>query len=361
VARTRELAGAWDDAAPPSDFRPAWWLPSAHLQTVWAPLVRRVAVPLRRERLELADGDFVDLDWVDLDWVDLDWVDDGWIDGQLGHRQESLRARPRVLCLHGLEGSSRSPYLLGMLAALARRGWRGVALNFRGCSGESNRLERSYHSGETGDLDAVVRTLRARAPASPLAVVGFSLGGNVLLKWLGERGSGSGLAAAVAVSAPMVLEACAQRLERGLSRFYQWWLLRALRAKLRDKFRAMPAPVPLDRLASLRTFRAFDDAITAPLHGFVDSSDYYRRASSRPYLARIRTPTLIVHARDDPFMNEAVVPAPEELSPAVTLELTPHGGHIGFVSGSVPGRPRYWLETRISAFLARHLACERDS
>ena len=315
----------------PSSFRPAWWLSSAHLQTAWQTLFRRPpAVRLRRERLHLPDGDFLDLDWT------------------------LNEAAPVAVVLHGLEGSSRSPYARGTLDVLARHGWRAVLMHFRGCSGEPNRLDRGYHSGDTADLEHVVELLRAREPRAPLAAVGYSLGGNVLLKWLGERGARAPVCAAVAVSVPFMLGRVADRLEHGLSRAYQWWLLHSMRTGLRRKFARRPAPVDLTGLSAWRTFRSFDEHVTAPLHGFAGAEDYYRRASSRPFLRGIGVPTLILHARDDPFMDPDVIPASEELSATTTLELSERGGHVGFVAGASPWKPRYWLEERIPAFLARH-------
>ena len=314
----------------PSDFRPAWWLPNAHLQTLWPTLFRRgLKAALRRERLELPDGDFLDLDWTA---------------GDTG---------PIVVVLHGLEGSSRSPYAQGILSALHEGGWRAVLMHFRGCSGEPNRLTRWYHSGETSDLALVVEWLRQRR--APLAAVGFSLGGNVLLKWLGERGEQAPLAAAVAVSVPFDLKQCAIRLETSFSRLYQWKLLRSLQRNIRRKFSLLPCPVALADLRRAKTFREFDDLITAPLHGFVSADDYYARSSSRQYLKGIRIPTLILHALDDPFMTPDAVPRASELSPSVTLELSVRGGHVGFVEGTWPWTPNYWLEHRIPRYLSAYL------
>lgn len=319
-----------------SCFTPAWWLSSPHLQTLWQPLFRRGPRPaLRRQRLELPDGDFLDLDWT------------GPLQG------------PTVLALHGLEGSVRSPYIRGLLQVLAARGWRAVLMHFRGCSGEPNRADRWYHSGETTDLTTVVHWLRAHNPHAPLAVVGYSLGGNVLLKWLGEWGARAPISAAVAVSVPFVLSAAAERLEVGFSRIYQWWLLRQLRASTLRKFSTRPAPIDLSGIDTWRTFRKFDDRVTAPLHGFRDVEDYYWRSSSRPYLRRIRVPTLIVHARDDPFIDEGALPKTSELSRTTTLEVSARGGHVGFVAGRIPGRPIYWLEHRIPRFLAQSVADSR--
>lgn len=317
----------------PTPFVPAWWCRGAHAQTLWPYCLRRSPkIALRRERLELPDGDFLDLDWTQ--------NPDG----------------PIVLVLHGLEGSSNSKYARGLLAAVQARPWRGAVMHFRGCSGVPNRLPRSYHSGETGDLAHVIAELRRREPQAALAVVGYSLGANVLLKWLGEAGARAPLAAAVAVSPPFVLECAAARLERGLSRIYQWALLRRLRASMTAKLATVPLPFDGRMLAGLKTFRQFDDRVTAPLHGFRDAQDYYTRSSCRQFLKAIAVPTLILHARDDPFTTEEAIPETCELSDSVRLELSTHGGHVGFVSGRLPWQARYWLEERIPQFLAHYLA-----
>ncbi len=315
-----------------SDFRPPWWLRSAHLQTVYASLFRRgPALELRRERIELADGDFLDLDWTP---------------GEQG---------PIVVILHGLEGCSDSPYARGMLGTAHAHGWRGVVMHFRGCSGEPNRLARSYHSGDTRDLADVVSILRAREEAPAMAAVGYSMGGNVLLKWLGERGADAPLVAAATVSVPYSLSLTADRLARGLSRVYQRRLISDLRGKLHRKFSGRTSPIDLDQADNSRNFWEFDDWVTAPLHGFKDVHDYYARSSSKQYLRDIGIPTLMLHAEDDPFMTPEVLPSPDELSRSTALEVSAHGGHVGFVHGSVPWRPRYWLEERIPAFLQTYL------
>jgi predicted alpha/beta-fold hydrolase len=292
---------------------------------------RGPALALRRERIELDDGDFLDLDWT------------------------PRTHGPVVLVLHGLEGSSDSPYARGMLETVHARGWRGVVMHFRGCSGEPNRLPRSYHSGDTRDLADVVESLLASGDAPALAAVGYSMGGNVLLKWLGERGAGAPLAAAVSVSAPYTLSLAADRLSRGLSRIYQRRLIGELRAKLHRKFSAGTSPIDLERAGGSRSFWEFDDRVTAPLHGFKDVHDYYTRSSSRQYLRSIGIPTLMLHAEDDPFMTPEVLPSRDELSPSTELEVSTRGGHVGFVHGSAPWRPRYWLEERIPAFLETYL------
>lgn len=315
-----------------SPFESPWWLRSAHLQTLWAPILRRGPNPrFRRERLELEDGDFLDLDWTE------------------------NRNGPIVLVLHGLEGSSKSPYARGLLQAIANHGWRGVLMHFRGCSGEPNRLDRTYHSGDTADLAAVVAMLGKQTPDAPLAAVGYSMGGNVLLKWLGELGAESPLAAAVAISVPFTLSSAAERLDLGFSRLYQRRLIGDLRRKLREKFRHRTSPIDLAAVERCRNFWDFDDLVTAPLHGFRDVHDYYSRASSRQYLHAIETPTLIVHARDDPFMAPDVVPESHELSPTTVLEISERGGHVGFVHGRWPWQTRYWLEKRIPVYLETYL------
>lgn len=312
-----------------SAFRPAWWLPGPHLQTLYPSLFRRrIIPPLSRQRLELPDGDFLDIDWTG-----------------------PANGRP-VLVLHGLEGSLESHYAGALLARLGAAGYHAGLLYFRGRSGEPNRLPRSYHSGDTADLDHVVRTLRGTRPRPPVALVGFSLGGNVLLKWLGEQGSAAPACTAVAVSVPFDLDRTARRLEHGMSRIYRNHLLAKLRRSVIAKAARHRPPVPLDDLARLRSFHAFDDAITAPLHGFAGVEDYYSRSSCGRYLGAIRVPTLILQARDDPFLPPDALPAADDLGPAVTLELSEHGGHVGFVAGRNPAAPLYWLEERILGHLA---------
>lgn len=322
-----------------SGFAPAPWCRSGHLHTLWPYLFRRWPRPRwHRSRLELADGDFVDLD------------------------RHGPRDGPLVLVLHGLEGSSGSHYVRGLAATLARAGITTEVMHHRGCSGVPNRFPRGYHSGWTGDLDAVLAMHRERG--RPVrAVVGYSLGGNVVLKYLGERGAATDLETAVAVSVPFRLDLCARHMENGLSRIYQWQLIRNLRRTTRRKLALMAYPVDLPPLSTLRTFHQFDGRVTAPLHGFLDADDYYRRASCRQYLSTIRVPTLVLQALDDPLMPPAVMPAPQELSPLVRIEKSEQGGHVGFVAGRWPWWPRYWLEERIAAHLAEVLdpAGSRDS
>lgn len=294
------------------------------MQTLWPFLFRRAPrVELRRERVELPDGDFLDLDWT--------VRDDG----------------PIVLILHGLEGSSNSKYARGLLKAVHKRGWRGAVMHFRGCSGEPNRLPRGYHSGETGDLACIVDLLRRREPETPLFVIGFSLGGNVLLKWLGTTGKQAPIDAAVAVSVPFLLGESAKRLDQWFSRVYQWGLMRSMRRSVAEKRKRVKLPLRIEDLSALKTFRDFDEHVTAVLHGFTGADDYYGRSSSRQYLKGIQVPTLIIHSRDDPFMTDATIPQDGELSPATELEIYDSGGHVGFVAGRYPWNPDYWLEEKI--------------
>ena len=317
-----------------NQFKPAWWLFNPHLQTIWPALIRRDIKNLKliRERLELPDGDFIDLDWV-------------------GRNQTG----PLVVIMHGLEGSIDSHYSKGMLLSIYKQGWRGVFMHFRGCSGEPNRLDRGYHSGETTDFAYLVKTLHEREPATPIAAIGYSLGGNVLLKWLGETGDKNPLKAGIAISVPFELHKSAERIQEGFSRFYQWYFLKCLRDRLGEKFQNKPPSIDLSCLDTVQTMRDFDEQLTAPLHGFSGADEYYHTASSRQYLRHIQVPTLIVHSKDDPFMSEDVIPNSYELSPHVNLEVTDAGGHVGFVGGKYPWKPVYWLEERVPDFLKQHL------
>lgn len=288
---------------------------------------KQISLKLIRERLELPDGDFVDLCWT-------------------GRQAETI-----VIIFHGLEGSIDSHYARGILPALYHRSWKAVFMHFRGCSGEHNRLPRSYHSGDTGDIRYLINLLSRRYPNSNLFAVGFSLGGNALLKYLGEGEAATQLKGAIAISVPFDLANGAQRLDRGLSRLYQRHLIRRLHGKIKSKFKGRDAPVALDNIAGLNTFMLFDNFITAPLHGFRDAADYYACSSSRQFLKNISIPTLVIHAEDDPFMTREAIPAADELSAYIRFELSKHGGHVGFVSGNNPMRPVYWLDQRIPEFI----------
>ena len=298
--------------------------------------MRRGAIASRRERVATPDGDFVDLDCLDA----------------------PAPGAPLLLVLHGLEGSCRSHYIHGLFTLARKAGWSAVALNFRSCSGEPNRLARFYHSGDTDDLDLVVRLLAGRDPHARIGAVGISLGGNVLLKWLGERGDAAPpqVRAAVTISTPYDLEHCARALDRGIQRVtYTALFMRSFKQKVRDKARAFPGFVDVAAVMRARTFAEYDRIVTAPLHGFADEVDYWQRASCRPYLARVRRPTLLISALDDPFVPPEALPDPSALPPNIVAEFSEHGGHVGFVEGPV-WRPRAWAERRAMQFLSSVVA-----
>lgn len=327
----------------PSPFRPAWWAPSAHLQTLAGKILRprQPAIPLATESLDTPDGDLLRL--------------------ELGPEPPGGAGpgggAPVVLVLHGLEGSARRPYALLAYRALHARGMRPVGLHFRSCGGVQNRRARFYHSGETGDLRQVLGWLAERFPARPLGAIGFSLGGNVLLKHLGEAGEESPLAGAATISVPFDLAAGARRLESGpMGRFYTTYFLRSLLRKVEDKAALLEEELELERIRAARTLREFDDAATAPLHGFRDAAHYYEDSSSARFLERIRRPTLLLQSRDDPFLPEEAIPE-EAMRENAFLEpvLTSRGGHVGFVEGSVPWKARFWAEEEAARFLEARL------
>jgi predicted alpha/beta-fold hydrolase len=343
LAATTLVAALWLfwPATPLTDSSPysaPRWLPGGHAQTIYAALLaRRSQVAYRRERWETPDGDFVDLDWIE------EPPDAG--------RQPADAKRPLVVLFHGLEGNSRSQYALGVMAAVRERGMRGVVVHFRGCSGELNRLPRAYHSGDAQEIDWILRRLRAQIGIAPLYAVGVSLGGNALLKWLGESGDDAArvIAAAAAVSAPLDLMASGDALGQGFNLVYARNFLDTLRAKSLSKLERHPGLYDADAVRRSRTLREFDDLVTAPLHGFRNTDDYWTRASSKPGLKNVRVPTLVINARNDPFLPAAALPGPGDVSAAVTLEQPEEGGHVGFVSGAFPGNLG-WLPRRLLEF-----------
>ncbi len=315
---------------PSEPFAPARGLASPHAQTIYASLVRPTHAPaLERERWELPDGDFVDLDS---------------FNGASG--------APHVVTLHGLEGSSRAGYITAILRGAAERGWGATAINFRSCSGEPNRLARSYHSGDIGDALSVMKHLRQRL-TGPLYAVGFSLGANVLLRLLEETGDHSPVDAAAAMSAPYDLGACADTLDGPgpFLRLYRERFLRSLKVKAREKLRRFPGAFDNQALERARTIRAFDDCVTAPLHGFRDATHYYAEASSGPRLHAIRRPTLLLSAKDDPMIPASTHPRDVSANPHLHLVVTEHGGHVGFVAGGALS-PSFWGEAQMLAFLS---------
>lgn len=322
----------------PSQFRPAGWLRNRHAQTIYPsmPWSWRGRPELRRETLELPDGDVTALDWL----VEADDTPD---------------AAPMLVILHGLEGSAESSYARMLMEAARDRGWRSCVLHFRDCGDYTNRLPRRYHAGETNDLRFFLNKLQAQRDLSqnpgPLLAVGYSLGGNVLLKYLGESGLETPLNAACAVSVPLDLHECADALDIGFSRIYRRYLLKRMKSAVTRKFNPHTAAFDWDRAMNARTFAEFDDAVTAPLHGFQGKQDYYDRCSSVHYLQSIETRTLIVNALDDPFMTPHVIPTADRLSANVTLEVAEHGGHVGFIDGGFPWKPSFYLPERLLKFL----------
>lgn len=319
-------------------YTPAWWVPGAHLQTLWGKLARRARiVTTQSERWTTPDDDELEIH-------------------RLHAPPNADSGTPRLLLLHGLEGTIRSHYLQGTLALARARGWAADVLVFRGCNGEVNRVRRMYHSGETTDIDFVVRQLIRENPDQPLLIAGFSLGGNVLLKWLGEQGADAPeqLRAAAAVSVPFDLERGARNIERGFSRVYTWHFMRTLRMKALAKLGRFPDLFDPASLHRARTLFEFDDAVTAPVHGFDSAHDYYSRSSSLQYLSAIRVPTLLLSSSDDPFLPPQVfhdVAVVALNNPFLAAELWSKGGHVGFVSGVSPLDTRYYHEERIIEFL----------
>ncbi len=316
---------------PFSSYEAPWWLPGGHLQTIFAALAPAPRIAWRRERWETPDGDFIDLDWAG---------------------GSTNPAGPVIALFHGLEGSSASPYARAIAARALAMGWRCVVPHFRGCSGELNRLPRAYHSGDSAEIHWILGRLEARhAAGGVLYAVGISLGGNALLKLLGEQGAAMNLQRAVAISAPLDLAAAGRSLDAGLSReIYTRIFLRTLKQKAFAKLRQKKIAVDALRLKNARTFWEFDDTVTAPLHGFLGADDYWARSSSGPWLAKIRVPTLVINARNDPFMPESVLSSVSEqlhkMPSCVILEFPRDGGHAGF-----PGRDR-WLARRVLDFLS---------
>jgi hypothetical protein len=310
------------------------WLAGAHAQTIYPAVFRPAAVALRRERFDTPDGDFVDFDWRDAQGMAPD--------------------TPTVVLFHGLEGNSSSHYARALTRRLQAIGWRGVIPHFRGCSGEPNRLPRAYHSGDYADIGWMLSTIRTRVPGAPLYAVGVSLGGSALLNWLGrerERAL-STLVAAAAVSAPLDLAAAGTAIGQGLNRVYARHFLSTLVPKALAMAERFPGTLDAAAVRRAQSMHAFDDVVTAPLHGFGGVEDYWRRASSKPWLNGVAVPTLVLNAKNDPFIPARSLPGAESVSEAVTLEQPAHGGHAGFATAPFPGSLD-WLPSRLLQFFAR--------
>ncbi|OGA06694.1 MAG: alpha/beta hydrolase [Betaproteobacteria bacterium RIFCSPHIGHO2_12_FULL_69_13] len=312
-----------------SDYTAPWWLPGGHLQTVYASLRPPPRVPLERERWETPDGDFIDVDYAG-----------------------EARARRLLVLFHGLEGGSQSHYARAFAAHACAAGWRLALPQWRGCSGEPNRKPRAYHSGDSDEVDWILQRFAARTVE--LFAAGVSLGGNALLKWLGERAEEARriVRRAAAVSAPLDLGAAGRALDRGLNRIlYTRHFLSTLRPKSLEKLERFPGLYDTALVRRARTMHEFDDAVTAPLHGFRDADDYWARASSSPWLSAVRVPTLVLNARNDPFLPEAALEAAaRQASSSLLLEFPRTGGHAGFLEGPFPGR-HTWLPRHLVQFL----------
>jgi hypothetical protein len=303
------------------------WLPGGHLQTIYpATCIAKPKVAYRRERWNTPDGDFIDIDFVD---------------GQPG--------RPFVVMFHGLEGSSDSHYARALMAHVATLGWSGAVPHFRGCSGELNQAPRFYHSGDAGEVDWIVRRLAERKPGAKFYVTGVSLGGNALLRWLGESQHQAEIVdAACAISAPLDLAGGGAALSRGINMIYTRVFLQTLKPKCEQKLRQFPGLFDRDGMLRARNLYEFDNVVTAPLHGYRDTDDYWHRASARHVLSDITVPTLVLNAKNDPFLPAHHLP--RQASSCVTLEYPEHGGHVGFAVGGMPGQLN-WLPQRMTAFL----------
>ncbi|MFV8835270.1 alpha/beta fold hydrolase [Aquisalimonas sp.] len=326
-----------DDTAAlrPNQFRAPWWLRGGHAQTLWAGLLRTAPdVPLTADILELPDGDTLHLAW------------------------GPSAPGPVVVILHGLGGCARSPYVLGLLDGLTRYGMQGVVMQFRGAGEHLNRHPRFFHAGEIGDLEATVGHVRAALPGRRLGVVGFSMGGIITLNWLGHHGARADADLAITVSTPLQLGPCADYLASGVRRIYDRHLVRGLRQLVRRKQAQQPLPLPRDALGRARSLRQFDEYVTGPVHGFSGADDYYGRCSPFQGLPDIQVPTRMLHALDDPFIPASTLPSAAQLPESVSLEWSAEGGHVGFVAGSHPGRPRYWLDEAVPAMLWQGLAAE---
>jgi hypothetical protein len=313
-----------------SSYRPPFGFHSGHLQTIYPSLFRKLAlITDRRERISTPDGDFLDLDWAD-----------------------KPTSKKLAILTHGLEGSSRRTYIQGMAQALTRSGWNVLAWNFRGCSGEANHRLESYHSGSIGELKTVIAHAASSDRYEQIALIGFSLGGNITLKLLGdpEHPIHPKVKGAVTFSVSTNLASSAKHLERLDNRIYMRRFLKTLRGKVREKVQRFPGVIRHEGLDQMRTFREFDDAYTAPIHGFVDAEDYWQQSSSGPHLDNITIPTLLVNAKNDPFLTSDCYPTQSANGhPHLHLEIPESGGHIGFIEFNRENT--YWSERRAVNFL----------
>jgi len=338
-----------------SSFKANRWMANRHLQTLWPSTFRQLnPVPVKRHAISTPDKDI----------IYLDCVGGSPFCDQKEEAKSPDNATPLIIMLHGLTGSSESNYIRGLQIAIDNKGWRSVTLNFRGCIEHPNLKANSYHSGQTCDLEYVYTQIREREPETPIALIGFSLGGNMVLKWLGQAAKPLSVFAVCAVSVPFELDKCANTLNKGFSKLYQKHLVDGLRESYllkKDYLRSQGHLEELNRLEALadmsamNTFWKFDHHITAVLNGFDSVNHYYNESSSRQYIKYIKVPTLMIQAEDDPFLCKSSIPTNQDLSSYTTLELSKQGGHVGFIGGRSPGSSAYWLDQRIPAFLQQQL------
>ncbi|WP_352296798.1 hydrolase [Pseudoalteromonas sp. 20-MNA-CIBAN-0454] len=317
-------------------FKPAWWMTNRHVQTIMPRFFRPFHhTRYQLEQLDTPDGDFIELAW------------------SLPHNETA----PLAVVLHGLEGNINSFYAKGMMKALKKQGFAVVLMHFRNCSTEVNRLPRAYHSGDTADLSFFINHLKQLYPNRPLLAVGFSLGGNVLAKYLGEQQQQCPLSAAALVSAPYDLSASSDVIRKSLGKIYQKYLLDRMKKSMQRKLPQIKQQISIttDQLMEIDDLLEFDNQLTAPLHGFENAHDYYRQASAMPYLKHIAVPTLIIHAKDDPMLSIKAVPSRQDVSEHVTLRISEKGGHVGFISGKNPFKPVFWLEQAVPSYFGQYV------
>ena len=323
-----------------SQFTPAWWLRNAHCQTIIAKWLRsKQQLHTSIETLELPDGDFIDLAWTD--------------------KPQKNEKRPLVVVLHGLEGSVNSHYAKGMLTAIKEKNWLGVLMHFRGCSGRINRKARSYHSGDTDDISFFSQFLKQKYPQLSMSIIGFSLGGNVLARYLAKEPQNPYQAATI-ICAPLHLASCSKRINQGFSRIYQKYLVGMLKDSIKDKIASNLISAPLsiklsDQLETIKTIWQFDQMVTAPINGFSGADDYYQQASGRFILDKIKQPCLIIHSHDDPFLCDKSTLDITNIPSNICFEVSNKGGHVGFINGKNPLKPKFWLEQRVPNFLEHYL------
>ncbi|WP_375752316.1 hydrolase [Vibrio sp. HN007] len=320
-----------------TNFEPAKGLNNPHLQTIVPRLIRKSALfePIW-ESLELPDGDFLDLAWSE------------------DKSSDSANDKPIFVLFHGLEGSFYSPYANGLMKAFSDNGWLSVMMHFRGCSGRPNRLARAYHSGETEDARFFLNYLNEMFPNQPKVAIGISLGGNMLVRYLAHYRDNPILNAATVVSAPLDLAACSKRIESGFSKVYRNYLLSSLKDNALKKGNKLSEALGISSAAikSVKTLYGFDDTITAPLHGFKNAAEYYAKCSGLPVLNQVSIPLQVIHAKDDPFMTQKVIPD-FKLNENIHYRLFKRGGHVGFLSGSIR-KPKFWLESAMPSYY-RHM------